>query len=121
MLREPGAEGVIRASPSLRLHNLLNDIPTLAEHLIGRIEAGDSLDAFLLAAGIDQVLEDSLHPDPLALNVIADRLGGRGQGASSRVGAAAARLAAALVCAPRGASPVRFRSDSKPCGRGRSG
>ena len=45
------------------------------------------MDAFLLAAGIVQVLEDALHPDPLALSRVAGRLAGW-PGGMRRAGAA---------------------------------
>src|SRR5438093_10493148 len=61
----------------LRLVNLLNDIDLLAELLPGQIQLGAWLDAFLLTAGVVQMLEDALHPDPLALNRIASRFRAR--------------------------------------------
>src|SRR5438309_1050359 len=50
----PARDG--RRSP--RLHNLLNDATTLADLLVDQCAAGQWLDAYLLAAGIDQILED---------------------------------------------------------------
>jgi hydroxymethylpyrimidine pyrophosphatase-like HAD family hydrolase len=81
---------------SLRLHNLLNDADTLAEMMIGRCEAGQWLDAYLLAAGIDQTLEDALHPDALALNRIAKRLSRGGASARARSAAQSAAMLASF-------------------------
>jgi hydroxymethylpyrimidine pyrophosphatase-like HAD family hydrolase/adenine/guanine phosphoribosyltransferase-like PRPP-binding protein len=64
----------LEAAPSLRLPNLLNDCSTLAELLVGQLEAQAWLDAFLLAAGVNQILDDALHQDPLALNRLSARL-----------------------------------------------
>jgi hypothetical protein len=79
----------------LRLANLLNDPSTLGPLLQGEVEAGRWLDAFLLAAGIDQVLEDALHEDPFELDRVAGHLKGAAAGA--------ARAAAATLWAVRGA------------------
>jgi hydroxymethylpyrimidine pyrophosphatase-like HAD family hydrolase len=50
-----------------RLENLLNDVETLIPMLIQRINQKDWLNAYLLAAGINQVMEDYLHPNILRL------------------------------------------------------
>lgn len=77
-----------RRSGGLRLANLLNDADTLAELLSAQVDAGEWLDAFLLTAGIDQILEDALHRLPLSLDRISARLQGEaggwlGKGAAS--------------------------------------
>jgi hydroxymethylpyrimidine pyrophosphatase-like HAD family hydrolase len=77
----------------LRLINLLNDIDLLAELLPGQTQVGAWLDAFLLSAGVVQVLEDALHPDPLALNRAGSRLRARPDGIR-HIGAAAGAVAA---------------------------
>ncbi len=41
--------------------NLLLSLPELLGHLVGQMEAGNRLDSFLLAAGIDQIAEDHLE------------------------------------------------------------
>jgi hypothetical protein len=51
--------------PSLMLHNLLNDLESLAQLLPDEIQRGSWLNAYLLAAGMNQILEDTLHSDPL--------------------------------------------------------
>ncbi|MFI5270346.1 MAG: hypothetical protein ACHQ7M_23455, partial [Chloroflexota bacterium] len=58
----------------LLIPNLLNDVEVLSGLLVDSVAAGSWLDAFLLAAGIEQVMDDALHPDPLALRRIASRL-----------------------------------------------
>ena len=58
----------------LALTNLLNDIDALAPLLVERVAAGDLLDGFLLAAGMQQITEDHLHRDPFFLHRAAGRL-----------------------------------------------
>lgn len=84
-------------SESLRLVNLLNDAGTLAELLIDASRTGGWLDAYLLTAGLDQILEDALHPDLLALHRIAKRLRTRDEGAPRRAAARAAAGGRAAV------------------------
>ena len=64
----------IAVGASLRLHNLLNDCSALADLLVGQVEAEAWLDAFLLAAAVNQILDDALHQDPLGLNRLTARL-----------------------------------------------
>ncbi|PZR97557.1 MAG: hypothetical protein DLM67_07600 [Candidatus Nephthysia bennettiae] len=85
----------------LRLPNLLNDAGTLAELLVGEAGSAAWLDAFLLAAGLDQSLEDALHSDPAALGRIAARLRDGGAGPAARGAAAAAESARAGLWAVR--------------------
>jgi hypothetical protein len=82
--------GIVGVSP-LRLPNLLNDADTLAELLSAQADAGEWLDAFLLAAGLDQIFEDALHRLPLSLDRISARLqreagGWLGRGAGNAAG-----------------------------------
>jgi hypothetical protein len=51
----------------LLLANLLNDLETLCHLLVDRIGCGDTLNSYLLAAGAQQIVDDYLHRDPLAL------------------------------------------------------
>jgi len=73
----------------LLLLNLLNSLAELAVLLPGEIERGTWLNAYLLAAGMNQIVEDELHPDPLLLGKAAKYLGRM----RSPVGPWAARLA----------------------------
>jgi hydroxymethylpyrimidine pyrophosphatase-like HAD family hydrolase len=59
---------------SLRLADLLSDFATLVELTPTEVSRGQWLDAYLLAAGANQVIEDFLHPDPLASNRLAGRV-----------------------------------------------
>ena len=56
---------------------LLRSLEELGEVLLRTLAAGFALDAFLLAAGMRQIVQDELHPDPLRLDAIASFLGGR--------------------------------------------
>jgi hypothetical protein len=81
----------------LLLTNLLNDLETLAPLLADRVAAGDPLDAFLLAAGMQQVAEDHVHPDPLFLDRAAARLRRRLPAPWGRPAGAAAAAAASVL------------------------
>ncbi len=59
---------------SLLLENLLNDLAMLAQLLTSELGAGTILNAYLLAAGMDQIVDDYLHRDPYSLLRIARRL-----------------------------------------------
>ena len=61
------------ADGRLRLPNLLNDFGTLVELTAEALDRAQWLDAFLLAAGVNQMAEDYLHPDPLAATRLAPR------------------------------------------------
>jgi hydroxymethylpyrimidine pyrophosphatase-like HAD family hydrolase len=64
------AERASVASPrgfQLRLVNLLNDLDTLVGLLVGEVARESWLNAFLLAAGVNQIVEDHLHGDGLSL------------------------------------------------------
>ena len=78
------------------LPNLQNDMETLAGLLPGAVRVS-SLDAFLLAAGLNQIAEDHLHPEVYPLDRAAEYLAGQ----SSTLGRAAGRAAAGLAGARR--------------------
>src|SRR5207248_11381433 len=85
----------------LQLPNLLNDIEALTALLVGQIESAHWLDAYLLACGIDQILEDALHRDLLMLGRITRQLQHRVGGNAGRLAgatAASARVGAWAVC-----------------------
>ncbi|MCL4560299.1 MAG: phosphoribosyltransferase, partial [Chloroflexi bacterium] len=48
--------------------DLLNDLSSLSSALEDALQNGDGLNAYLLAVGINQIVEDGLHPDPLHLD-----------------------------------------------------
>jgi hydroxymethylpyrimidine pyrophosphatase-like HAD family hydrolase len=86
-----------RRPSTLRLPNLLNDADTLADLLPAQVDAGEWLDAFLLAAGLDQILEDALHRVPFSLDRIANRLQREAGGLPGKGAAAAAATARSAV------------------------
>src|SRR5205807_4569446 len=51
----------VTGRPPLLLTNLLNDVDALCTLLVQRIAVGDMLNAYLLAAGLRQVVDD--HPN----------------------------------------------------------
>ena len=86
---EPG-----HAGQQLRLSNLLNDAEALTTLLLDCIQAAQWLDAYLLACGVDQILEDALHPDLGMLGKISRQL-------DARVGGTFGRLAASITASSR--------------------
>ena len=69
----PGTAAPGTAGP-LMVTDLLCGAATLAEWLLATLHAQQWLDAYLLAAGLGQLAEDRLHPDPLMLNRAASYL-----------------------------------------------
>lgn len=63
--------GRLDASPGqpapLLVHNLLNDLNSLSQLFLDQLRRGAWLNAYLLAAGMNQIVEDYLHPDPFFL------------------------------------------------------
>jgi hypothetical protein len=82
---------------ALALTTLPNDIDALAPRLVAHVAAGDLLDGFLLAAGIQQITEDHLHRDPFFLHRAACRLRRRLPGPWGRIAAAMADQTGGLV------------------------
>jgi hydroxymethylpyrimidine pyrophosphatase-like HAD family hydrolase len=78
----PAVEPVVAAAPPvLVVRDLLTDLVQITGWLAERLEAGDGLDAYLLAAGACQIVEDYQHRDVWSIRRIAaalaeDRLGG---------------------------------------------
>ncbi len=54
--------------------DLLADFSDLAASLFHELESGSHLDAFLLAAGMSQILEDHLHREPIPLSRLEPRM-----------------------------------------------
>lgn len=92
----------------LLLYDLLLDLETLGARLLEQIDRQAYLDAFLLAAGMNQVVEDALHPDPLFANRVARALRARGE--------RPARIAADLLAAS-GQAVVTIRSGAPALAR----
>jgi hypothetical protein len=87
----PSEEGVLRPSYDLMLR-----LSELAELLAGAARRSEWLDAFLFAAGMNQIAEDYVHEDMCFLGAIGDLLlarGGRAQVAAGRVAGSALAVA----------------------------
>ncbi|HSS59978.1 MAG TPA: HAD hydrolase family protein [Candidatus Limnocylindrales bacterium] len=101
-------------NPELVVADLLHDFGELAELLAGELERERWLDAFLLAAGMNQVVEDHLHRDPGSLRKVAANLrlaSGPGIAAAASV-EGARRLAATTRAWRPGERAVRsFQAD----------
>jgi hydroxymethylpyrimidine pyrophosphatase-like HAD family hydrolase len=78
------------------LHNLQNDLDTLARLLPDAMSVS-ALDAYLLAAGMNQIAEDHLHPEIYPFDRAAEYLTGQ----TGTLGRFAGRAAAALAGATR--------------------
>lgn len=97
------------ADPGGPLHvaNLLGDLATLGPLLMRAIRAGNSLDAFLLAAGINQIAEDYLHDSFYALDQATSLLAR----SASPAGRLAGRVAAGAGLAARALKLGRSAGD----------
>jgi trehalose-6-phosphatase len=74
-----GRQSVIDSAPlgaetPLVLHNLQNDLAALAQLLPAEIERKSWLDAYLVSAGMNQIVEDHLHPEIYPLDRAAEYL-----------------------------------------------
>ena len=73
--QHPDSPSAIRKEPEpLLVPNLLNDLTGLGSLLVREVRQGAWLNAYLLAAGMNQIVEDYLHPDPYFLGKAADYL-----------------------------------------------
>jgi hypothetical protein len=100
------AAGPGTAAPVL-VTDLLSGAGDLARLLGQALEAGQHLDAYLLAAGLGQLAEDRLNPDPLLLYRAASYL--RGQPSrTARLGGVAAGAAGAAARARAGPAHGRL-------------
>jgi hydroxymethylpyrimidine pyrophosphatase-like HAD family hydrolase/adenine/guanine phosphoribosyltransferase-like PRPP-binding protein len=75
---------------ALVLGNLLNDLPVIATLLAREVKRRGWLDAYLLAAGLSQIVEDHLHPALQRVDLVARHLDVQ-TGRGARLGAKAAR------------------------------
>ena len=94
------------ASGPLLVPDLLSDASTLTGLLAQSLGGEQWLDAFLLAAGLTQLIEDRLHGDPMQLNRTASYLRGRPGRLTRLAGAAAGTGEATLRCMT---GPARLR------------
>lgn len=104
---EPVARG--EGDGGLALVNLHMGSAELAGHLVGCVERGDMLNAFLLAAGITQIAEDVLECDRLRLSDAHRVLAGAGHELAAR---GAALAGSALARLPREALAVRAHAEA---------
>ena len=98
-MSQPPASHRVRSAreASLPLANLLNDANTLARLLVDRLAAGDVLNAYLLMAGLHQIVNDHLHRDPFFLHRAGGRLRRRLPGPPGAIASGAARAAGGLL------------------------
>ncbi len=89
------------ARPQLHLTNLLNEFGTLGDLAVDRLSCGDVLNAYLLAAGMEQVAADYLQKDSFWLRRAAARFERRSDAAGIRVAAKVLRKTAAALHATR--------------------
>ena len=107
---EPIAPPQAAATGPVDLHN---GPVELARMLVARLEAGDALNGFLLAAGLTQIAEDQIEADVLHLSDVERVLAGARGGAAIRAAAAmsaAARRAARPGLRQLGAWERRVRA-----------
>jgi len=97
------ADEPVAAAPRtlpLALSDLLNTFDCIVELLEAALRRADVLNAFLLAAGLNQIAEDHLHADPWHLGRAASHMENVG-GSAGRLGAQLARRTAVQVSAIR--------------------
>ncbi|MGH2346825.1 MAG: hypothetical protein ACRDG4_16485, partial [Chloroflexota bacterium] len=69
-----GQAGTRAPYEPLLIHNLLNDLATLGSLFLTAVRRESWLNAYLLAAGMNQIVEDYLHPDPYFLGKASGHL-----------------------------------------------
>src|SRR3954471_22432817 len=89
----------LAAPHGIAVSDLFLDAAQVVAHLRRSVSGGDWLDAYLFAAGLSQLVDDDLHPDPASLRRAAAFL----RTNSSRTGAIAAAVVSA---AANGIAPV---------------
>jgi hydroxymethylpyrimidine pyrophosphatase-like HAD family hydrolase len=100
------AEASTQYEPLL-IHNLLSDLPAMGSVFLTEVRRASWLNAYLLAAGMNQIIEDYLHPDPYFLNKVAGHVAHM-RAPVGRLGAGTARSFAAALSflrRRRGATP----------------
>ncbi len=83
---------VREASPA-ESHDLVRSLDELGGLLLETLAGGFRLDAFLIAAGMHQVVQDALHPDPFRLDEAASFLGSGPAGRLVRLAGSAVQRA----------------------------
>src|SRR5579875_570001 len=107
--RDPSAcSGLCRgAADPLRAVNLFHTLPELARLAVTEMERGSWLDAYLLSAGMSQILDDYLQPDPYSLRRVGAFLARLDAGATSTILAPILERAADALDGRVGAHEVR--------------
>ena len=100
------------ARDPLLVANLLSDLDGLMEMLVDEIANDSWINAFLLAAGANQVAEDRLHEGSIARARIAKHVARVVPGAGGRTAAAALRATDGAVWAARSATRGLSRLDA---------
>jgi len=93
----------------LPLINLFNDFRTLAGLLLTVSERDSALNAYLVAAGMNQIVEDYLHRDPLSLGLVGTHLKRVLPRPLGWLGSTAAGSSANVVLLARNQYPTRVR------------
>src|SRR5690242_8185552 len=110
--REPGLDRGDVLTNQLAPIDLLLTADKLVELLRRAMRDREWLDAYLLTAGMNQMVEDRLHPDPFQLSKTADFLQARGTRAARIVGALSewmARIAGPIAVGRQARSLWRLR------------
>lgn len=94
----------------LLVANLLGDLDDLSDLLVAEVERQSWLNAFLLAAGMNQILEDHLHGHAILLARVARHLRRVAPRPLGSIAAAAVRSADAALWATRGLPPSERRA-----------
>ncbi|HEY6757867.1 MAG TPA: hypothetical protein VI318_00175 [Baekduia sp.] len=100
---------------ALALNDLRDDLPALASRLAREVERGAWLDAYLLAAGLNQVVDDHLRPEIYPLDQAVEYLATRPRPSSRLIGQVLSALATAGRAVgprrPSGARVTRWRQE----------
>lgn len=103
--------------PPLRVADLLRTGADLAGMLADAVAAEKWCDAYLLSAGLLQLADDGLHPDPFQLRRAASYLGGLDSLPARAAGLGATGLADALCVLRMGIGPRGTHPRPTPAGR----
>jgi len=104
-LTTTGTATATASAPPLLVSNLFNTLPTLAGMAVSEIERESWFDGFLITAGVSQLIDDYLEPDPLSLRRATDFLAKEGGSIGRAVGIAVTRPSAIGIDRIAGARP----------------
>jgi len=89
----PAALDIAATAGELGLANLLDDLDGMTGQLLRAMAAERWVDAFLFAAGLNQIIEDDLHSDPISLTRVARHVNRVFKGPLGSAAAAGVRMA----------------------------